>query len=77
MNKCPYCQNDMRKGFVEGHGRYGLLWAGEEINKNVLCRTLSDENSCVILSDPNLFTLSRVKAQYCEICKKIIIDING
>ena len=76
MNKCPYCQNEMKKGFVEGDGRYGLSWAGENINKNILFRTLSDENSCITLSNPALFGLSRVKSDYCENCKMIIIDIN-
>jgi hypothetical protein len=75
MNKCPYCQNEMKNGFVEGDGRYGLSWAEESISKNVLCRTLSEENSCITLKNPSLFGLSRIKASYCEICKKIIIEL--
>lgn len=79
MNKCPYCQNEMEKGFVEGNGRSGLSWAGENINKNVLFRTLSDENSLVILSEAagNRLEFSRVEAYYCENCKKIIINVNS
>lgn len=78
MRKCPYCQSEMEKGFVEGNGRSGLSWAGENINKNVLFRTLSDENSLVILSDAtgSRLEFSRVEAYYCGNCKKIIIDVN-
>jgi hypothetical protein len=76
MNKCPYCQNELKRGFVEGDARSQLKWAPENISKHPLCRTLSDEDSCIVLTKFGwLNSLSRVEADYCESCKKIIIDI--
>ncbi len=51
MNKCPYCQSEMSKGSVVGDGRYNLESVPESVHMNPLCRTLSDENSCIKLSE--------------------------
>ena len=78
MSKCPYCQNEMKNGFVECDGRRGLLWTSEIVNKGSLFRTLSEdinyENSCIQIN-PGKLGLYRTEADYCEFCKKITIDI--
>lgn len=76
MNTCPYCQKEMKKGFVEGDARSRLKWAPEDISASPFCRTLSDANACIALTEFSwIKSLSRVEADYCENCKKIIIDV--
>ncbi len=65
---CPYCKAEMTKGVICGD-RYALKWIpGEnsytpfhQLKKGIKLTNFLDSNS--------------VESYYCEVCKKIVIDI--
>lgn len=73
MVQCPYCKNDMKKGFVEGDGRNNIIWVEESEKRNFLDNMLGKK--CVMLAKREIWVRSSVDAYYCEGCKKVIIDV--
>ena len=73
MAKCPYCQNEMKKGFIQGDGEQPLIWLEENQEKNFIQKIIN--NNCIVLEEAKMFHITRVSANYCDMCKKIIIDI--
>jgi len=72
MAKCPYCENEMKKGFIEGDERSDLIWVEENQKRNIIQKITKD--NCIVLEERNIFHKTRVISNYCDICKKIIID---
>lgn len=73
MAKCPYCQEEMKKGCIEADGRAGIIWQDEErLKRNFISKFLEED---YIMLKGSGFIKTRVKAEYCEVCKKIIIDV--
>lgn len=65
-NVCPYCNNELVKGFVDG-GKFFFRWHDEKMGffeKNTI---FGGE----VLSESNL-----IKSYRCRICNKIIINLN-
>jgi hypothetical protein len=73
MPKCPYCQNEMKNGYVEGGGANTLKWVDANIKRSLLSILLKKD--CIILGESSP-SYSFVESYYCEVCKKIIIDVN-
>ncbi|MBU3100816.1 MULTISPECIES: PF20097 family protein [Clostridium] len=73
MARCPYCENEMKKGFVVGDPRAGLIWVGENQKRSII-QKFNNEN-CIVLEESNMFHKTRLMSNYCDTCKKIIIDI--
>lgn len=73
MAECPYCKKEMKKGFVEGSGRDDLIWVEENEKRSLNDKILRDK--CVVLEKWNFWTKTRVAANYCEGCRKVIIDV--
>lgn len=73
---CPCCQSDMKKGFVEAEGSFGILWV--EANRKRSLASKMNNSECIILAEEKVFfqRKSRAEANYCENCKKIIIDVD-
>ncbi|WPC43363.1 PF20097 family protein [Clostridium sp. JS66] len=72
MVKCPYCQSDMKKGFIEGDGRVGLIWVEENKKRSIISKIINSD--CIQLDEANMLK-THIESNYCEICKKIIIDV--
>ena len=79
MNKCPYCQNEMKKGFIKGDGRDDLTWVDENRKRNTMQKIAnvfySNNDDCIVLEGASFIHKTRVLSNYCDICEKIIIDI--
>ena len=78
MDKCPYCQNEMKRGFIEGDGRGYLIWVDENRKMNIAHKIANlfyrNYNDCIVLSSASYIHNTRVESNYCDICEKIIID---
>ena len=61
--KCPYCNNEMKAGVVQGGG--GVLFWAEK--KRMIMRSHDIRLGHALQAN--------TPAQYCEACQKIIIDI--
>lgn len=73
MAKCPYCEGEMKKGCIEADGRSGIIWQdGERIKRNFISKFLKED---YIMLKGKGFIKTRVEAEYCEVCRKIVIDI--
>ena len=66
---CPYCNNEMRKGYIPSTSGLARWYAeGEK-------PSLSIKNSGVRFSNNSALEKQTIESYYCEFCKKIIIDI--
>ena len=72
--KCPYCNNDMKSGFIEPSGRGGLCWVSEK--SGVWSAPRSDPDFLQLGKAPWLKAES-VPAFNCETCKRIIVDYSA
>ena len=68
--KCPYCNKDMKSGFVRPLGRGGICWVSE---KSEWSAPRSDVDFLQIGKAPWLKTNS-IPSFKCDSCKRIIID---
>lgn len=73
MEQCPYCKNEMKKGYLEGDGRQDLIWVEENQKRNITDK-LFKRNCVVVEKAPHLVKI-HVNSWYCNDCKKIIIDV--
>jgi len=63
----------MKKGFIEGDGRQAVTWIEENQKRSFIQRLTN--NDCIVLEKASIFCNTRVASNYCDTCKKIIIDI--
>ncbi len=79
MAKCPYCQNELKSGFIEADGRAAIVWRDENATKNTLQKIASifatHIGEYIVLGEARIFRNTRVEAEYCDICKKVTIDV--
>lgn len=66
--KCPYCEEGMERGFINGD-RYSLKWIPEEKDRGPLFQWFIKG---IKLTDA--FESNSIESFYCKNCKKIIID---
>ena len=69
VKKCPYCNNDMEKGFIQS--RDNLYWS-KKIRKVAAIGPLG-EAIPLTTRDGSLFKGEAIEAYNCPKCKKIII----
>ncbi len=67
--KCPYCNNDMKQGYIQSNN--GLTWAP----KRHLIPALSfyDKNG-ILLTNEGSDNFQTVYAYNCDECKKVVIE---
>lgn len=72
--KCPYCNEEMHKGYINGDGRFGLCWLpeGEEITLHT--KKGIRKHGGIVLSSVSIFSPVNLLAHVCKICHKVIID---
>lgn len=71
-NVCPYCEEEMRRGFLTNRG-YQLKWMPDGEKEGI---TVFSGKEGIPL---NRFCFARnhkIEAYYCEHCHKVIIDTN-
>lgn len=68
--RCPFCNNDMKKGFLTGDGRSKVYW--NEENKKI---ALFDKFLGKGLVDAKYnFYKFEIESYYCSKCKKMIFE---
>lgn len=72
MSKCPYCNNEMKRGFISG-SRFQLEWIPEGKKER---NTILSKDAGIPLNKLSLFKYNKIEADYCSICNKVIIDIS-
>lgn len=69
--KCPFCKEEMKHGLMYGDGRSRVRWK-EGIKKAPFLENFS-RNGCLssVKYSPGRF---KTEADYCPVCRKMIID---
>ncbi len=70
---CPYCNNEMRKGFVQC--RDGVYWTPKKQWVSALASLAS--GAIPIGTDDKLMPNSKAIAYNCENCKNVMIPYGG
>lgn len=63
--KCPYCDNEMEQGFLQGHQR--AAW----VKKQHKISLLPKQGEMLLANSIRSFIFP---AQICKSCKKIVVD---
>ena len=69
---CPYCNQEMTDGNLSGDGRSSLIFSPGD--KRLPFFELIGGTGRLTAAQDNVWTYSKVKANFCRPCKKIIID---
>lgn len=85
--ECPYCHHEMEEGTIEADGRMPIVWnaafkkdsMGNKIKENRLMRIASDFLGAgdEVLSEARFFVNTRLTAHKCNVCHKIMIDLDN
>ena len=69
--ECPYCKQEMKRGYLKGDGRQKVRWQ-EDGNDHAL----ADAVFRVGLPDAVKYSWGKFKipGEYCKNCKKLIIE---
>ena len=70
--KCPYCNGDMKKGYISAYNR--LNWTPENETNRGATKWAKSPNS-IVLAEYFFIGAATVTAYYCDKCKKIVIDV--
>ena len=68
-NKCPYCGNELKIGFLQSSG---LAFFTPKLHRIFIAPNLTNEDE-VVLTSKNM-TYPQCEAFLCSDCKKVIID---
>ncbi|EJO5347759.1 hypothetical protein NRP93_001849 [Clostridium botulinum] len=74
---CPYCNNEMIKGTIEGSGIAPLRWVEDTEKRGFLHRmevSLDQENIIAKATNTRL-KKTKIECYKCKICNKIIIEL--
>ena len=69
--ECPYCKQEMKRGYIKGDGRRKVRWHDEE-EKKVLVEIIFGVGELEAVEYG--FGTFKIFGCYCEKCKKLIID---
>ena len=74
---CPYCNNEMVKGVIQGDGRESLKWIEDGGKKGLIDRMADVLDGKNIIAKGHNYSLTRttIEGYKCNICNKIIIDL--
>ncbi len=73
--KCPYCNNEMSSGLLNGRGAGGLFWMpeGEKLPNIIVSeKTITNKNGIVF--DYSALSGINYPAHVCKNCKKVIFE---
>ena len=68
---CPYCQKEMQRGIVSGDGRSKVYFNPSDKPKSLMDKL---DGSGKLTAIKYTLATFRVEANYCDSCKKMIID---
>ena len=68
--KCPYCEKEMEKGYIQC--RDGLHWTPKK--QKVAALAGLGSGAVLIGSEEGIVPNTTAIAYHCELCKKVIID---
>lgn len=69
---CPYCNNEMKHGYISAYNR--LCWTPKGETAHGATKWAKSPKS-VVLAEYFFIGAATVDASFCEKCKKVIIDI--
>lgn len=69
---CPYCNSEMKHGYISAYNR--LCWTPEGETARGATKWARSQNS-VMLAEYYFFGAATVNSYHCAMCKKIIIDL--
>lgn len=70
---CPYCENEMQRGYVDQtDARFGLRWKPDVEYSGLLDMIFSDDD----IKLTSITKSGRLMMYHCEGCKKFIVDEN-
>lgn len=67
--ECPYCKQEMKRGYLDGDGRRSVRWLEE--GKRLTVADKLAGNGVVAKATWGTF---KIPGEYCKNCKKLIID---
>ncbi|MGI6224763.1 MAG: PF20097 family protein [Peptococcales bacterium] len=73
---CPYCNEEMEKGFLHASSSAGMYWLKE--GDSIILNTAKSikKNNGILLCKPSMFGPAKSMAYICKQCQKIIIDFH-
>ncbi len=69
---CPYCNNEMLEGNLNGDGRGGVHWKEGTRHSSVIDKICGTGE--LTATSYTAFSRFQIDCHYCPRCKKIIID---
>ena len=66
---CPYCNNEMQKGYIPSTSGLARWYENGERRKLLV------NNSGIRLSNHSAFEKQVIESYHCKTCRKIIIDV--
>ena len=69
--KCPFCENELKKGILYGDGRSKVHW--NEGDKKLPILEGMVGKGCLSSAKYSLTTFT-IESYYCDSCKKMIIE---
>ncbi len=70
--KCPFCEKEMKKGILSSNDRCKIYWESENEKLGMMDRIVGKG---IVEADYSLAKF-KIKADYCETCKKMIFSTN-
>ncbi len=70
--KCPFCEKEMKKGILSSNDRCKIYWEPENEKLGMMDRIVGKG---IVEADYSLAKF-KIKADYCETCKKMIFSTN-
>lgn len=69
--ECPYCKQEMKRGYLKGDGRQKVRW--QEEGKRI---SLGDKMAGNGLPEATKYSMGtfQLPGWYCKSCKKLLID---
>lgn len=68
--KCPFCNEEMKEGFVSTMTRSAICWTREKVQWD----SATNDDEFVALTETNPLTTVSIPAFRCDKCGKIIFD---
>ncbi len=68
--ECPYCKQEMKRGYLYGDGRRSVRW--QEEGKKLM---ITDKLAGIGVVAKATWGTFKIPGEYCKKCRKLIIDI--
>lgn len=67
--ECPYCKQEMKRGYLYGDGRRSVRW--QEEGKKLM---ITDKMAGIGLVAKATWGTFKIPGEYCKNCKKLMIE---